>query len=104
MKKIELIVVPAGHQFTNPVEQSIKEVKKIFRGLNEKANSSLYAPPNNMMDLISQDSPNRECNVSTTHSTDQNSTVIMPRLLFHPLMTLSAVDMFVPPYLNRISQ
>ena len=32
-KKIELVVVPARHQFANRVERSIKEVKKIFRGL-----------------------------------------------------------------------
>ena len=31
LKKIELIVVPDGLQFANPAEQSIKEVKKIFR-------------------------------------------------------------------------
>ena len=52
MQKIEVIVVPAGHQFCNPVERSIQEVKKIFRGLNEKASSTLYSQPKNFMDLL----------------------------------------------------
>ena len=30
MQKIEVIVVPAGHQFCNPVKRSIQEIKKIF--------------------------------------------------------------------------
>ena len=52
MQKIEVIVVPAGHKFCNPVKRSIQEVKKIFRNLNERASSSLFNQPNNYIDLL----------------------------------------------------
>ena len=86
MQKIELIVVPAGQQFCNPVERSIQEVKKIFRGLNEKASSTLYAQTNNMMDLfykIALIENVMSLRPMLSNSSGQHSTVITPRLLYH---------------------
>ena len=102
MQKIEVIVVPAGHQFCNPVERSIQEVKKIFRNLNERASSSLFNQPNNFMDLlykIALIENIMSLRLMLSNSSDQHSSIITPRLLYHPFMTSeavtsSAVDLF----------
>ena len=95
-------MVPAGHQFCNPMERSIQEVKKIFRNLNERASSSLFNQPNNFMDLlykIALIENIMSLRPMLSSSSDQYSSIITPRLLYHPFMTSeavtsSAVDLF----------
>ena len=51
---IGFVILPARHQFENPVERQIKEGKKILNSLRQHADKSIYHQPQTLLELQSK--------------------------------------------------
>ena len=87
---IQLLNLPASHQFRNRIENTIKSAKKLMRSLRENHHTSVYHQPNSLIDLISKLElievvlNNRPIFVSTQ---SESANILTPHLLLHPQAT-----------------
>ena len=104
---IQILTLPAGHQFKNRIERTIRDLKKIFSSLKEVPDKSIYAQPQSLIELISkvefiESTINNRPILTSSNGTD--ASIITPNLLLHPQASQADLQATVQAVLTDIFQ